>query len=421
MNAVRPSSRADVVTAAAVVVLTVAVTFLVVRDGTAVWQVLRGACVVGLGTALWLLALPLQSFGRGAVACAVGLVAFAVGLGIGLPHLAKTGMTMATVAGLACLVAGAWLIVAGARAMLRGRRWWVAAPSIVGLLVLVGLASLTVGQAVAATNVPATSVGQGTPAQFGVDYRDVTFTAADGVSLAAWYLPSANGAAVVLRHGAGSTRSDVLEQAAVLARAGYGVLMMDARGHGRSEGAAMDFGWYGDVDVSAGVDFLAAQAEVDASRIGAVGLSMGGEEVIGAAASDPRIRAVVAEGATARTPQDKAWMPRVFGVAGSIQQRIDTVTYAVVDALTSASPPISLRGAAAGAAPRPMLLIAGEAVEEEPHAAREIQSGSPATVSVWVVEGAPHVAGLATQPQQWQERVTTFLDGALQSPPIKDP
>jgi hypothetical protein len=67
-----------------------------------------------------------------------------------------------------------------------------------------------------------------------------------------------------------------------------------------------------------------------------------------------------------------------------------------------------------------MMLIAGGAVEEEPHAAREIQSGSPATVSVWVVEGAPHVAGLATQPQQWQERVTTFLDGALQSPPIKD-
>ena len=419
MNAVRPSSRADVVTAAAVVVLTVAVTFLVVRDGTAVWQVLRGACVVGLGTALWLFALPLQSFGRGAVACAVGLVAFAVGLGIGLPHLAKTGMTMASVAGLACLVAGAWLIVAGARAMLRGRRWWVAAPSIVGLLVLVGLASLTVGQAVAATNVPATSVGQGTPAQFGLDYRDVTFTAADGVSLAAWYLPSANGAAVVLRHGAGSTRSDVLEQAAVLARAGYGVLMMDARGHGRSEGVAMDFGWYGDVDVSAGVDFLAAQAEVDASRIGAVGLSMGGEEVIGAAASDPRIRAVVAEGATARTPQDKAWMPASWSRRehpaadrhGHVRRR------GRAHLGESSDLP---RGAAADAAPRPMLLIAGGAVEEEPHAAREIQSGSPATVSVWVVEGAPHVAGLATQPQQWQERVTTFLDGALQSPPIKD-
>ena len=320
-NAAHPISRADAVTTAAVVVLTAAVAFLVMRDGTAVWQVLRGARVVGLGTALWLLALPLRSFGRVAVACAVGLVGFAVGLGIGLPHLAKAGMTMVTVAGLACLMAGAWLMFAGARAMLRGRRWWVTAPSIAGLIVVVGLASLTVGQAVAATNVPDTHVGQGTPAQFGLDYRDVMFTAADGVALAAWYLPSTNGAAVILRHGAGSTRSDVLEQAAVLARAGYGVLMMDARGHGLSEGVAMDFGWYGDLDVSAGVDFLATQAEVDAGRIGAVGLSMGGEEVIGAAASDPRIRAVVAEGATARTPQDKAWMPGVYGVAGASSSR----------------------------------------------------------------------------------------------------
>ena len=36
-------------------------------------------------------------------------------------------------------------------------------------------------------------------------------------------------------------------------------------------------------------------------------------------------RRLVAEGATARTPQDKAWMPRVFGIAGSIQQQIDKV------------------------------------------------------------------------------------------------
>jgi pimeloyl-ACP methyl ester carboxylesterase len=32
----------------------------------------------------------------------------------------------------------------------------------------------------------------------------------------------------------------------VLAEHGYGVLLFDARGHGLSEGTAMDFGWYGD-------------------------------------------------------------------------------------------------------------------------------------------------------------------------------
>jgi uncharacterized protein len=46
----------------------------------------------------------------------------------------------------------------------------------------------------------------------------------------------------------------------VLARHGYGVLLFDARGHGRSEGRAMDFGWFGDLDVSAAVSFLVARA-----------------------------------------------------------------------------------------------------------------------------------------------------------------
>ena len=109
-----------------------------------------------------------------------------------------------------------------------------------------------------------------------------------------------NHAAVVLLHGAGSTRSSVLDHAVVLANHGYGVLLFDARGHGRSGGRAMDFGWYGDKDVTAAVSFLQTRPDVDDDLIAAVGLSMGGEEAIGAAASDRRIRAVVAEGATHR-------------------------------------------------------------------------------------------------------------------------
>lgn len=62
--------------------------------------------------------------------------------------------------------------------------------------------------------------------------------------------------AIVLLHGAGSTRSDVLDQAAVLAHYGFGVLMIDARGHGDSGGRAMDFGWHGDADSAAATGYL---------------------------------------------------------------------------------------------------------------------------------------------------------------------
>jgi uncharacterized protein len=350
---------------------------------------------------------------RGALTCGAGLVGITVGVGIGLPYLAKTGLTTTSLAVLAALLAGITLVAIGARMILRGRRWWVAAPAILAMLVVIGLCLLTVGQALAATMVPPTPLSAATPTDKGLEYHEVTTTTADGVELSGWYIPSSNGAAVVLRHGSGSSRSDTLEPASVLAAAGYGVLMMDARGHGLSQGRAMDFGWYGDADIRAGVDFLTSQPDVNAERIGVVGFSMGGEEAIGAAATDSRIRAVVAEGAGQRTPADKQWLSVAYGAAGAAQELIDKVTYAVTDLLTAASPPIALRRAAGLAAPRPMLLIAGGAVADEIHAAQWIQAGSPASVTVWVVPGAGHIGGLRTEPEQWRIRVTAFLDAAL--------
>jgi dipeptidyl aminopeptidase/acylaminoacyl peptidase len=110
-----------------------------------------------------------------------------------------------------------------------------------GSIVIVALVAFVVGPAVAATNVPRPAIGA-TPGSRGLAYSSVTVRTADEVELAGWYLPSRNGAAVVLLHGAGSTRSDVLDEAAVLALNGFGVLMIDARGHGDSGGRAMDFG-----------------------------------------------------------------------------------------------------------------------------------------------------------------------------------
>lgn len=236
------------------------------------------------------------------------------------------------------------------------------------------------------------------------------------MALSGWYVPSRNGAAVVLLHGAGSTRSAVLPHAVVLADDGFGVLLYDARGHGRSQGRAMDFGWYGDLDVAAAVDFVAGQADVQPGRVAALGLSMGGEEALGAAASDPRIRAVVAEGATTRMAGDKAWLSDVHGVRGWVQEQLDRAMYATADVLTAANPPIRLQDAVAHASPRPILLITAGAVPDEGHAAAHIQAGSPATVQVWTATGAGHTRSLATHPAEWEDRVVSFLADALGLP-----
>ncbi len=115
-------------------------------------------------------------------------------------------------------------------------------------------------------------LGSRTPADLALAYEEVTLRTADGVDLAGWWVPSHHGAAVVVRHGAGSTCTAALDQGGVLGRAGHGVLLVDARGHGQSEGSGMDLGWWGERDTAAAVGFLLAQPGVAPDRIGLLGL-----------------------------------------------------------------------------------------------------------------------------------------------------
>lgn len=252
----------------------------------------------------------------------------------------------------------------------------------------------------------------------GLAYRDVAFPSSDGVRLEGWYVPSRNGAAVALLHGAGSTHCAVLDQAAVLAGHGYGVLLYDARGHGGSAGHGMDFGWYGERDAAGAVDFLTDQTDVSPGRIGLLGLSMGGEQAIGAAGVDDRVAAVVAEGATNRTADDKGYLS-AYGARGEVQQWVDHLTYGVVDLLTDAPAPDPLRHAVDAATSRDdrtaFLLVAGGGVETEPLAADHI-AGDSADVEVWTVPGAGHTRGLRTAPEDWERRVVGFLDEHLGTP-----
>ena len=92
-------------------------------------------------------------------------------------------------------------------------------------------------------------------ADLGRPYVDVSLTTSDGLRLAGWYVPSRNGAAVIAFPG----RSGPVRHARMLVRHGYGVLLLDRRGEGASEGDFNARGWGGEPDLRAAIALPAAR------------------------------------------------------------------------------------------------------------------------------------------------------------------
>src|SRR5690349_17375755 len=247
--------------------------------------------------------------GQGVAALLLGIAGTAAGTGIATAHLAKAGLDAAAALAVIVLATGLFLLGWGAVALVRAIPGWWRLLAVPAALVLLEFVLLPLTVAVNATSRPPGPLGAATPASYGFAYRDVAFRTADGIRLSAWYIPARTDAAVVLLPGAGETRTAVLGQAAVLARHGYGALLVDTRGHGRSAGHAMDFGWWGGRDLAAAVSFLARQPGVLAGKIAVLGESMGGEQALAAIGADSRIRAVAAEGAEGQQYADRDWRP----------------------------------------------------------------------------------------------------------------
>jgi hypothetical protein len=256
--------------------------------------------------------------------------------------------------------------------------------------------------AILATHRPRADVAT---ADLGRPYEELTIRTSDGLDLAAWYVPSQNGAAVISY----PTRQGELPQARMLVRHGYGLLLLDARGYDGSEGDPNLFGWAGAGDIDAAVAWLQRRPDVTGGRIGGIGFSVGGEMMLHAAASNIGLRAVVSEGAGVRSVREDL----IRGPRGWLALPEAAVQTTAVAILSGTRPPPSLTDLVPRISPRPLLLIyagrggGGEELNADYYRAARAPKG------VWKIAEARHVGGFQTRPRAYEERVTRFFDRAL--------
>ena len=339
----------------------------------------------------------------GALALEGAILAIADARAVGARDEDWTGFLLVPV-GVVLLVQAALLLW---RARKPGRfRWLRRAGIALATIVLLYWTVVPIGIAILATHRPRADVQ---PADLGRSYEEVTLRTSDGLELAAWYVPSRNGAAVISY----PTRQGKLAQARMLVRHGYGVLLLHARGYDGSEGDPNLFGWDDAEDIDAAVAWLQSRPDVNDGRIGGIGFSVGGEAMIDAAASNTGLRAVVSEGAGVRSiREDLLRGPR--GWFALPEAAVQTGALAV---MSGTPPPPALDDLAARIAPRPLFLIyTGQGVGGEELNPEYFEAASqPKTL--WKIDEAGHVGGFEARPGEYEQRVVAFFDRALLSEP----
>lgn len=152
-------------------------------------------------------------------------------------------------------------------------------------------------------------VERGTPAEFGLPYREVSVRTSGGKRLFAWWVPAtASGPTMILMHGWGGNAELMLPLAVPFHTAGFNVLLLDARNHGRSDSASFSSLPRFAEDIASAINWVKTHSPASADRIVLLGHSVGAGAALLEASRRNDISAVISVSAFAH-PE---WMMRRY-------------------------------------------------------------------------------------------------------------
>lgn len=247
------------------------------------------------------------------------------------------------------------------------------------------------------------------PSDYGMSYETVAFESLDGLELKGWFIPNnQSNSLVIVCHGHGANKGDVLFAAKFLHNNGYNILLFDFRAHGESEGYLATLGWLEPNDLKAAINY--AKNRTNPENIGVIGFSMGGTTAITTAGQISEIRAVVADSAFA----DRSKLIRK-AVNLPLLDYIIVFLAQIQGMNMHENLPLDY---ASEISPSALLIIQGDQdrlVETED--AELLYSKAKQPKELWLVENTPHVQAYRTQKEEYERRVLEFFGEHLEQSP----
>lgn len=131
------------------------------------------------------------------------------------------------------------------------------------------------------------------PGYYLLPFSQLEWAARDGSRLSGWFVPGVKEApTIILCHGYGSNKTEVLSLASRLHGEGYNLLVCNLRGHGHSSFTRTSLGLYEREDLIDTINFVVAN---QSREVGIWGVSVGGYAGLYAAGATGKAKAVVAD------------------------------------------------------------------------------------------------------------------------------
>jgi fermentation-respiration switch protein FrsA (DUF1100 family) len=241
--------------------------------------------------------------------------------------------------------------------------------------------------------------------------EEVHFRTVDHLNLTGWYIPPKNGAVIILQHGYHANSAQMLPIGLMLARHGYGVLLFDFRGHGKSEGNTVTLGLFEVQDTDAAVNFLFDQRKI--SKIGLIGNSMGGATGVLAASKNEKIQVIAVEGVFSELTDE-------VGIGIQVQTPLPAFPFDVIFVYIaeretnyrfSDIAPVKAIGKIS---PRPILIMQGgndKRINSQSGKSLFDAAGEPKCY--WYEPSAEHVAIYKAAPKDYENHVIDFFNQYL--------